>query len=770
MGIKGAHSYTYSIQGLSTDQIFFIASERMRAKRNDNERTQCVSRLPCIDFDVSWIVRGFAKGTSESRINTLLRIASAFSIKGFHVKLVCDGVMRHHSKRATIHRQATTQKNKLDLIINKSQLMLLSQRRITTDSIEERKEIQETEKKLQSKILRLENEIRNATFNIGEAFVSDLEEALIRLDNPKITMCVALFQADSVMASRIVSKQSDILLTCDSDQAALLGADCVCIKSMKVKEEKDKTTNIENIDIFFADKSTLERTLQILNIPSESNNIVKATYPIFTGMENPRLRALVAVALGCDVFLNPPLTPSPLLAFVRSQAVQDVDPNDAYLAIKKYITSCWMRDKQKKKTVRKNQKNDIMSQIEIDRTEYNKMIDVFVDTFLFEPSNIMENGDITAFSDKHTYIHHPPPSKLHPYIQAFDTEVTDLTPVVDCSLDLPYCVGHGMGKHQFMRAEGHCFCSTCNGNICLQCTFQKGVGESLFCYQCYLPEISVQHDEVENNMSYDELRENLRLMGVETNATDNMCDLLEIYENEKTNQLYDQMILDDIVVPREKQSYLTTLQEEENKISSFEFTSGGQFIVDEKLDSLQVVKLIKIIAALVDITKPEGDTNGNKKYNDRTYRLLPQMIVTFAEEARYHEGFRLVKRCMMHALDPETESIVAASGQVVLYQEKPCFLIHHRIHASMKDDCYDVVVCFNAEMIVACSCGCKAGGETRDRIMCVHILPIIYQMCMLCFDGWADNIVVELSHHWSTIKATLSLSESELLEVKKIYV
>jgi hypothetical protein len=246
MGIKYAHKYTHSIKNLNLNQLYFIATEKIKqCKTNDIE---CFP-TPTIDVDVSWIIRGHCKGSIEDRIVHLLNISNAFTEVGFLVHLVCDGVFRHHSKRATISRLTEAQKKKIDLVINKSQLMLLMENRQDTDSIVEKNEIIETQTAIQSKIRSLENALQRSSFQMGDDFFINLLNSINFYNNNKITACQALFQADTVMASRMVSKNTHVLLTSDSDQAALLGPDCLCIKDFKIKEEKKKI-KIDNIEIF----------------------------------------------------------------------------------------------------------------------------------------------------------------------------------------------------------------------------------------------------------------------------------------------------------------------------------------------------------------------------------------------------------------------------------------------------------------------------------------------------------------------------------------
>jgi hypothetical protein len=151
--LVNAHSYTYSIKNLSIDHLYIIACERLKQNQNitdDNKRSS-----PCIDVDVSWIIRGIAKGNIDDRIEYILKLSSTFTKAGFLVHLVCDGVYCHHSKHAMIHRITDAQRKKLDVIVKKSQLMLLLQQRQDTDSISERNDIQQTEKILRAKIRSL---------------------------------------------------------------------------------------------------------------------------------------------------------------------------------------------------------------------------------------------------------------------------------------------------------------------------------------------------------------------------------------------------------------------------------------------------------------------------------------------------------------------------------------------------------------------------------------------------------------------------------------
>jgi hypothetical protein len=132
---------------------------------------------------------------------------------------------------------------------------------------------------------------------------------------------------------------------------------------------------------------------------------------------------------------------------------------------------------------------------------------------------------------------------------------------------------------------------------------------------------------------------------------------------------------------------------------------------------------------------------------------VPTTIVSFAEAARLHEGFRLIMRCLRHAIDPQAFSLIYATGYIVLYEEQPALLLHHRVKASMKDQLYEVSVCFTEKTIISCQCSCKIGAMELERVMCVHVLPVIYQMTLMLFDGLADSCLIELANDWKNIEA-----------------
>lgn len=106
-------------------------------------------------------------------------------------------------------------------------------------------------------------------------------------------------------------------------------------------------------------------------------------------------------------------------------------------------------------------------------------------------------------------------------------------------------------------------------------------------------------------------------------------------------------------------------------------------------------------------------------------------------------------------MDPRAVSIFHSSGKIVKYKAEVGLCLRHKVKASMKINIYDVMVCFTRTKIVCCSCTCKASSSGQEKILCVHILLVIYQYSMLLYDGLSEHLLVELANKWN-----LSLEKS----------
>jgi hypothetical protein len=76
-------------------------------------------------------------------------------------------------------------------------------------------------------------------------------------------------------------------------------------------------------------------------------------------------------------------------------------------------------------------------------------------------------------------------------------------------------------------------------------------------------------------------------------------------------------------------------------------------------------------------------------------------------------------------MDPLTPSIINANGHLFMHGKKVGILLSHSIRASMKHEKYDVRVTFTTDGVVSCSC--KAGSIGSKHLLCVHVLPVVFQ-------------------------------------------
>ena len=74
----------------------------------------------------------------------------------------------------------------------------------------------------------------------------------------------------------------------------------------------------------------------------------------------------------------------------------------------------------------------------------------------------------------------------------------------------------------------------------------------------------------------------------------------------------------------------------------------------------------------------------------------------------------------------------------------------------MQAKCYPVEVGFTVVALVYCKYNCQSGSCNKVRITCVHILPVIFQICLLIVDRLAEQILVELSSRINHLNDTNS--------------
>jgi hypothetical protein len=116
MGVKSGGKMLHKVRVKAIDNLITVL--RHRANKRGAER-------PCIDVDVNWLIRRYP-------LHLVLAFAKQFLARGVDVWMITDNPTgyRHHSKKATIDRDATCEQARLDSIgLRQHMLALVNQSR-----------------------------------------------------------------------------------------------------------------------------------------------------------------------------------------------------------------------------------------------------------------------------------------------------------------------------------------------------------------------------------------------------------------------------------------------------------------------------------------------------------------------------------------------------------------------------------------------------------------------------------------------------------------
>jgi hypothetical protein len=171
--------------------------------------------------------------------------------------------------------------------------------------------------------------VKKSKINIGtNSFLKIQEEISKMVDmTGKLTVVQAEFQADSILAGCIENHTAVLVLLSDSDLAVLLGSKCISFKDFSYND-RYKLKTMKDMEIFWPDLSVIQEIVDHVGIPDK--NIVYSKKPLLEGIVDMKVRCLLAVGIGCDVYLSgvPGFTPKYLLEFVQKLKNGKVDVNE----------------------------------------------------------------------------------------------------------------------------------------------------------------------------------------------------------------------------------------------------------------------------------------------------------------------------------------------------------------------------------------------------------------------------------------------------------
>jgi hypothetical protein len=310
MGIRGAHKLTDHIDRLDSNQFVLIINRVYRQKRDDGLLGSSPRSCPVVDLDASWIVRKL-NCSNAARMGYIVRLSKILLRLGVDVAIICDGPLRHHSKRAKTHRDAIHKQNQIDYkALSLLQLMTNMKSLEETTEYNEKNIIIAKKVAITNKLEKLRKKLNANFFDVGDSFYMNLcNEAHIINNTNDITNTIIIiqnkFQADSLLAYRCINNQTDITFANDTDQAALCGAKCLSVKDFSITKNNER---LNNISIFSGCINTIHNIANYINLPNNNDSIAKATFSVFQGVNDIRCRGLIAVGLGCDVYNLPILS------------------------------------------------------------------------------------------------------------------------------------------------------------------------------------------------------------------------------------------------------------------------------------------------------------------------------------------------------------------------------------------------------------------------------------------------------------------------------
>jgi len=496
------------------------------------------------------------------------------------------------------------------------------------------------------------------------------------------------------LAKRAKERLSDAIFSSDSDFAAHLGDDGLFVKDFSFHSQEQT----------FSDIVLSATGLRSLNKWIADIKISRPKFPIFQSLKDPMIRALAAVAIGCDVWPGGIKGVGVSKVFKVIQEFSEKPPKDGPAeALAAQLVKC-------------------RSSALIDP----QVLICFAKAFMYEKSS---GG----------YVHNRPTS-LEEYLSDFGDEQTAITKF----LPTKTCVGLGCdSQHCFLAAEGFSFCSSCKQIICCHCAGDIRDPGSVLCFPCFRGESVGDEDSV----SETEMRSALKQHHVSCPAAASYAEVLDLYSQWVVESKYD--IFDD-AIKKVKYPLLPTRVLEPSElqlggpisfIKKLKVAELGFHMQDQTLAMERIQSVVSLLSSLVDFRKEETAMMG---LPSAIQGVMPSLIVNFANGARVHSGLRLMKRAVRHAIDPVTPDIMDATLKLCEYKGEMVFVLIHKVKASMRKSVYNTEVAFTKSDLLACGCSCRCGSEKEECVLDVHPLALVYELVLLLFEGLAQNILVEL--------------------------
>jgi hypothetical protein len=731
----------YRLEELTHIDVVDIA--RLQAHSRPNGAINS-SQRPVVDVDCNNIIN-VVGAKSDDPVQTTALFLKKWASFGLVVVPICDGTRRPTAKQATNRNRAIRVKAAHNAIVARQELQQLNNK-LEHDLLNnaQRTQLLKDRKKLEGKVKSSETQSTNV---VPSDLPSQLSAALSRLsaDKPhEVTggyvgaVLTSWFQADALMGGRHLSGQSQLLMSNDGDMPAFFGDNCISIK----KFTGNKLTISSTL------KETLRKAISCLSPESQSKvNLVEPQHPIFEGITKLQLRALMSVIIGCDVCPGGVKSAGPLwvekvLASINKQNGPDLDEDVIYEKLMEHAVE----------KSRQSPNND---------PKYNKdVLTTFVHGIIYEPTNAHPDDDQHPVP---TYIVNEPPSNLCKYLEEFKAESTaiyDGPAVLRCkgsSTD-------ASAGHNFLAAEDNYNCAMCTETICQFCS--DSIDKKHYCLGCYINEKVLPSSNAGDVLTVKEMRDELRYKyGFENTDKLRVDEIQEAWEAHELHRELEKMV-GSVNFPVFPTSAIKS-GEYWTHLADIDFSFGGSFLLDPKIDEQHIPGILDLFASLVRF-----DRDG-KKYTDwekesPVFSVMPEIYIEFASECRAKGiGFRLLKRCLRHAFDSRMKSLDDKVAKLILYEGEVGIHIQTEVPASMKQEKYYGDTVLTKNKLLAVSCQCKSGSNGAEKIACVHSLPRPFMLTILLAEDLAEHILLELTSTVTSSNVEKDTWDSDKLQSMK---
>lgn len=658
-----------------------------------------------------------------------LTLKSIASSGGFQIQVIVDGDVRPDCKRATWMRK---KQHELDKMNNKYCRLKVMEMRGRIESGRASESDKEKYSKYCTEALKLDSKC-SKQISIPKDFVERLEEKLLSIGACTVSegggiverkVLKAKFQADSLLAKRFIEGKSDFILSSDSDFGALIGDECILIKSIKKavcgggqrkKKRKDSAhdTSIQSPLSFEvtlggpSNKKMIELKNKLHSRGYTSKAVwEKAENPILEN-ESIEMRGLIALTLGCDIL---PKGLKNIGAPTLEKLI--IDMKARALSVNNSTVTSTTVDFFKEHIAKK-----LNTGIDV--------VETLLAAFIFEPGVVDDSDSAESYLDKilniddeeevidedkgssgttfprnlpNSYYIHEEPEKLPRFLEAFGKYTTCKPINIVEGPDISQCSGSCCtSKHTYLSFEGSHCCTSCRKEFCQHCVFIPAVDvtktlnketkkseakvyyddcKQVVCLNCMaFNRFGSEVDEEEHNRpSLNEMRRELnKNYSLQLGESLSLAETIEIYDAyisspSVTRNNHHSQVKEKVKFPLLPSSAITQNHPKIKIIGEFPISEGGRFISNKKLVSdANLAKMMDLLASFV--AYDESALVHSAKSDIGRFGFYPTNLLNFAFDSRVDSGHRLLSRCARHAMDPKTPCIIEQSAELFEYKD-----------------------------------------------------------------------------------------------------